>query len=232
MKSTAPERATGLPSYGDVFDIARHDRGFLMSIEGFDGSGKSTQIDALAERFSRLGHSVVKTRQPTTWYREQEMVRSFHAHGGTPALAKVLALLSAADRQRHIQEVVAPALEVGCVVISDRYVCSTFAVFGHRGVDDNFLITINRPVLRPDVAAFLEVPVATLIERLIARDGADLKFEERSPERISSILAYWSQLRGIVDFVDGARSPPEITDTLWRMVPLKWRSPPTPGVSS
>ncbi|MCQ1569974.1 dTMP kinase [Neorhizobium galegae] len=65
-------------------------------------------------------------------------------------------------------EVIDPALERGAVVISDRYVLATLAVFTHRGVDPDFLIEINGEVTHPDFAFYLEVPTEALLQRLRA----------------------------------------------------------------
>src|SRR5690349_9651986 len=122
----------------DVFG-SRHDAGLLISIVGFDGSGKTTQVSALADRFRKMGKTVVETYQPTDWYRQQTMVRHFHDKGGSPDTARILALCAAADRLKHVHEVIRPALEKGDVVICDRYVYATFGVFIHRGIDPEFL---------------------------------------------------------------------------------------------
>ncbi|AKJ29769.1 dTMP kinase [Caldimonas brevitalea] len=189
--------------------------GTLISIVGFDGSGKTTQITALAERFRAEGRTVVETRQPTDWYRNEAAVQHFHEEGGSRERARILALFAAADRHRHVQEVILPALRRGAVVICDRYVYATFGVFIHRGVDPAFLVTLNQGVPRPDFAFFLDLPTASLIERLRSRDGDKLKFEERSPERIEAIVSIYRGMAGQLIRVDGAQSREAVTAALW-----------------
>ncbi|MDX8450482.1 dTMP kinase [Mesorhizobium captivum] len=195
----------------NVFEGAPPDHGCLISIDGFDGSGKSTQVEALARHLSEEGQSVVKTRQPTDWYRNDPIVRRFHSDGGSPDEARDLAMMAAVDRHRHVADVIRPALAKGATVICDRYVCSTFAVFTHRGVDLDFIVTINRTVPRPNFAFYIDVPTNELVNRLRGRDGADLKFEERSLSRIESIVGKWKAMRGTVEFVDGLAPPDVVT---------------------
>jgi len=189
--------------------------GLLISIVGFDGSGKTTQIEALARRFRTAGRTVLETRQPTDWYRNEASVQRFHDAGGSRERARILSLFAAADRHRHVQEIILPALARGEVVICDRYVYATYGVFIHRGVDAQFLTTINQGVPRPHFAFYLDVPTETLVQRLRARDGADLKFEERSPDRIASITSTYEEMGPHLIGIDGSRPADEVTDALW-----------------
>ena len=178
----------------EVFREKRDDNGKLISIIGFDGSGKTTIVSALANYFRERNFSVVETRQPTDWYREQVIVEHFHDNGGSVQDAKILSLIAAADRHKHIKEVVDPALKDGKIVICDRYVYATYGVFIHRGIDAEFLTVINKGVPRPDYAFYLKMTTDDLIDRLKKRDGNDLKFEERSRDRIDSIIRTYEEM--------------------------------------
>lgn len=143
----------------------------FISLEGPDGSGKTTQIELLAERLRTLGHSVVTTREP----------------GGTPpgaALRTLLldtswelsgvteALLMSADRAEHVRQVIRPALEVGQIVITDRYADSTLAYQGGgRGIDVEALRSIQEMAtggLTPDITFLLDLPVEIGLERRLS----------------------------------------------------------------
>lgn len=202
-------------SFELVFGPTRDYPGLLISIVGFDASGKTTQIGALAERFRASGRHVVETRQPTDWYRNEGSVQQFHDAGGSRERARILSLFAAADRHRHVQEVILPALSRGEIVICDRYVYATFGVFIHRGVPPEFLTTINHGVPRPNFAFYLDVPTATLVERLRLRDGDNLKFEERSAERIESITSTYRDMGDHLIRVDGSLPADEVTQQLW-----------------
>lgn len=198
----------------DLFRPSRDDHGTLISVVGFDGSGKTTQIERLAGALRDSGREVVETRQPSDWYRRLTMVETFHGQGGSVEQAHVLALLAAADRRRHVMEVVDPALARGAVVICDRYVYATFGVFIHRGVDARLLAAINSGIPRPDHAFYLKVPTDELLRRLRLRDGDALKHEEKSVDRIESITSVYDEIGDELVTVDGSMAPDVVTKAL------------------
>ena len=198
-----------------VFSERHQYEGQLIAIVGFDAAGKSTQVSELAKRFRETGKEVVETKQPTEWYRCNELVQSFLDVGGSREQAKVLALLAAVDRLVHVQKVILPALERGAVVICDRYVYATFAVFSHRGLEPQFIAQINEGIPEPDIAYFLDVPAEDLGKRLVERDGDSLKFEEQSIDRIESIVQCYRSMSPLLEVIDGTRPIEEVTDMLW-----------------
>ena len=200
---------------GRVFPSSSRFPGRLISIVGFDASGKTTQVEELGKRFRELGHEVVETRQPTDWYRSNDLVQSFQAMGGSGEEARILALMAAADRLLHVKEVIAPALERGAVVICDRYVYATFAVFIHRRIDVDLLVEINKGITRPEAAYFLDVPTEQLVRRLADRDGSNLHFEEQAEERIESIVRTYREMGTFLNPIDGTRPVQEVTEMIW-----------------
>ncbi|MEU0666230.1 dTMP kinase [Streptomyces lavendulocolor] len=199
-----------------LFRPERTDGGLLVSIVGSDGSGKTTQIERVAEAVRARGREVVVTRQPTDWYRELAEVQVFHDEGGSTETAHILALLAAADRRRHVQEVINPALERNAVVLCDRYVYATFGVFVHRGVDFRFLATVNEGIPRPDHAFYLKLPTEELLRRLRERDGDRLKHEERSVERVESITRTYEELGSELVHIDGTAPREGVTAEILR----------------
>ena len=100
----------------------------FVTFEGLDGSGKSTQAELLRARLEAEGESVVRTREPGgTDLGEQ--IRDLVLHGGHVA-PWAEALLYAASRAQHVEEVIRPALDAGAWVICDRYVDSSVAYQG------------------------------------------------------------------------------------------------------
>ncbi len=120
-------------------------RGRLIALEGLDGCGKSTQLPHLVAFLRDTGHDVVATREPTDgeWGRK---IRVMAQTGDLPPVDEELRWFME-DRQEHVQEVIAPALETGRTVVTDRYFLSSVAYQGARGLD-------WREILRESEARF------------------------------------------------------------------------------
>jgi len=188
--------------------------GRLLAVEGFDGSGKSTQIERVSEALRSRGHRILATRQPTEWYRSDPGVRSFLDDPDSMSSVKALALFAAADRLRHCAEVIEPALREGYVVLCDRYVYSSIALFIHRGLRREFIEYINAGIPQPDLAIYLSVPSEMLLERIARRDGNARKREERSLAVVSEICKLLESVdRGLL-MIDGTRDQELITQDI------------------
>ena len=102
--------------------------GLFIAFEGGDGAGKSTQVALLRDAFEAAGRTVLVTRQPggTPLGRE---IRDLVLHGDHVS-PRAEALLFAADKAHHVEQVIAPALAAGDVVLTDRYTDSSVAYQG------------------------------------------------------------------------------------------------------
>lgn len=99
--------------------------GLLIALEGIDGSGTSTQMQPLAAYLRERGLKTLVTAEPTT-----ERVGTFirqALHGEPPLSDASLALMFAADRLHHLDALITPALQAGTIVLTDRYVLSSYA---------------------------------------------------------------------------------------------------------
>lgn len=151
--------------------------GRFITFEGIDGAGKSTHIEALAERLRRAGAEVVCTREPGgTPLAEQ--LRELLLHSAMDPLTE--ALLVFAARRDHLQQVIQPALAKGCTVLCDRFTDATFAYQGAgRGFDENILSTLEAWVqqgLQPALTLWFDLPAAVAAERRAAARSPD-RFE-------------------------------------------------------
>jgi len=164
-------------------------RGRFITVEGVDGAGKSSHIEAIAAQIRAAGHALVVTREP----------------GGTPlgeTLRQLLlteamdigteVLLMFAARREHIVQVIEPALAAGRWVLSDRFTDATFAYQGAgRGLGQQRVAILERwvqawgdvkgdteaPLLQPDLTLVFDVPVEVARQRLL-RDPEQLdRFE-------------------------------------------------------
>lgn len=149
----------------------------FITFEGIDGAGKSTHIEALAERLRCSGAEVVCTREPGgTPLAEQ--LRELVLHSAMDPLTE--ALLVFAARRDHLQQVIQPALAKGCTVLCDRFTDATFAYQGAgRGFDENILATLEAWVqqgLQPALTFWFDLPPAVAAERRAAARSPD-RFE-------------------------------------------------------
>jgi dTMP kinase len=149
-------------------------RGKFVTIEGCEGSGKSTQLRLLAEKLDELKIDYLMTREPGG-SEIAEQIRTIILDGKNTAMCdECEALLYAAARVQHLKEIVKPALEKGTLVICDRYVHSSLAYQGiARGLGEEFVNTINSYALEkfsPDLTIFLDISPKAAFER---KHGAD-----------------------------------------------------------
>jgi dTMP kinase len=148
--------------------------GCFVALEGGEGSGKSTQAERLARWLRAAGHEVVLTREPgatAVGARVREIV--LDPSTGSIA-ARTEALLYAADKAEHVEQVVWPALRRGAVVVTDRYVDSTLAYQGAgRDLSATELERLARWAtadLRPHLTVLLDLPPEEGMARFVGRD--------------------------------------------------------------
>ncbi|AOP50545.1 dTMP kinase [Streptomyces lydicus] len=143
--------------------------GFFIALEGGDGAGKSTQVEALAEWIRGKGHEVVVTREPGATAIGKRL-RSIILDVATTGLSdRSEALMFAADRAEHVNSVIRPALERGAIVITDRYIDSSVAYQGAgRNLAPTEIARINRWAtdgLVPHLTVLLDISPETARER-------------------------------------------------------------------
>ncbi|MBP5990702.1 MAG: dTMP kinase [Piscinibacter sp.] len=151
--------------------------GRFITFEGIDGAGKSTHIEALAERLRRSGAEVVCTREPGGT-ELAEKLRELVLHLSMDALTE--AMLVFAARRDHVQRVIQPALARGASVVCDRFTDATFAYQGSgRGFDLALLAQLETWVqgdLQPTLTLWLDLPAETAAKRRAEARAAD-RFE-------------------------------------------------------
>ncbi|WLQ34622.1 dTMP kinase [Streptomyces castrisilvae] len=190
--------------------------GFFLALEGGDGAGKSTQVEALAEWIRAKGHEVVVTREPGATPIGKRL-RSILLDVSSAGLSnRAEALLYAADRAEHVDSVVRPALERGAIVISDRYIDSSVAYQGAgRDLAPTEIARISRWAtggLVPHLTVLLDVAPETARERFTE---APDRLESEPPEfhaRVRSgflTLAAADPTRYLV--VDAGQDPESVT---------------------
>lgn len=196
-------------------------RGLFITLEGGDGSGKTTQADLIDAWLVNHHRTVVRTREPggTPFGNE---VREIVLHSRGDISPRAEALLYAADRAHHISTKVRPALERGEVVIQDRYLDSSVAYQGAGRVLDateirNLSLWAAEGLL-PDLTILLDLDADSARSRLdVSRTRYDRLEAEKAEfhERVRQAylgLAAAEPDRFLV--VDATRTPTEIFDTI------------------
>lgn len=150
----------------------------LISFEGSEGAGKSTQIAKLAEHLRASGRTVLLTREPGgTDFGEEVRNILKHAPYGDRLTDEAELLLFIAARAQIVREVIKPALARGEVVLCDRFTDSTLAYQGAgRGLDVNFIRSLNDFAtggLNPHRTYFLDLPTETGLARARNRAAAN-----------------------------------------------------------
>ena len=163
--------------------------GRFITFEGIDGAGKSTHIDAVAQRLRAGGATVVCTREPGGTPLA-ERVREIVLHATMDPLTE--ALLVFAARRDHIRQVIAPALDAGHTVLCDRFTDATFAYQGGGG---NAPLAVLHQLeqwvqgeLQPDLTIWFDLPAVLAAQRRAQARAAD-RFEQQD-------LAFFERVRG------------------------------------
>ncbi|MHC5703098.1 dTMP kinase [Streptomyces tirandamycinicus] len=229
---------SGVPLRRDLADAVRRGAdpaqapaatGFFIAVEGGDGAGKSTQVEALAEWIRAKGHEVVVTREPGATPVGKRL-RSILLDVSSAGLShRAEALLYAADRAEHVDTVVRPALERGAVVISDRYIDSSVAYQGAgRDLSPTEIARISRWAtdgLVPHLTVLLDVSPETARERFTeAPDRLESEPAEFHGRVRAGFLTLAAADPGRYLVVDAGQEPEAVTTVvrhrLDRMLPL------------
>ncbi|WP_426519527.1 dTMP kinase [Diaminobutyricibacter sp. McL0618] len=162
---------------------ARNDQGLFITLEGGDGSGKSTQAEFLATWLRERGRTVVRTREPGGTDVGVE-IREIVLHHRGDIAPRAEALLYAADRAHHIATFVRPALARGEVVIQDRYLDSSVAYQGvGRVLDPTEIRALSlwaAEGLLPDLTILLDLDETVARTRL---DNARTRYDRLEAEK-------------------------------------------------
>ena len=202
--------------------------GKLISFEGSEGSGKSTQIARLAEHLQKSGREVVATREPGgTEIGEQIRNIIVHNSKGDEMCPETELLLFTAARAQVVREVIAPALKRGAVVLTDRYLDSSTVYQGiARNLAPGPVSEINRFAVgdvMPHLTIVIDVPTEVSLARIrqCASDLPDrmerenITFYTKVREGYLLLAKEWPQ-RVIV--VDGTQTPDAIEKKIWNEV--------------
>ena len=200
-------------------------RNFFIAFEGLDGSGKTTQVKLLADKFKENGYAIYTTAEPTT-SRIGLMIKDIFKHK-MEADHRTIAALYAADRLEHLlnkTDGILKKLEEGYTVITDRYYFSSYAYHAvHMSMD--WVIQANSlsaGLLRPDLNIFIDTSPELSMQR-VSQGRTSIELYE-SIDNLKQVRDKYFEAFKIqkgkekIFITDVNRSPEEIAKDIWKEV--------------
>jgi dTMP kinase len=198
--------------------------GLFISLEGIDGSGKSTQGRRLADTLRAKGHVVTLTREPGGSPGAEE-IRRLVLEGATDRWsAETEILLFTAARRDHLEKTIRPALARGEIVISDRFADSTRIFQGiTRGDLSDTVDTLHQLMIgvEPDLTLLFDLDPAVGLSRATARAGTELRFEDMGLDFQTRARAGFLALAAKHDrfqIIDADGDPDTVANRTWSAV--------------
>jgi len=206
----------------------------FITLEGIEGSGKTTQIKHAAEYFKNRGNQCVVTREPGGTLIGRK-IRSILLDPASKDMdAKAELLLYMADRAQHIHALLRPALSAGKTVLCDRYVDATLIYQGFaRGLDIGLIKRLHELLfddLKPDLTVLLDLPPRVGLERAWKqltngqRSGAESRFEEETLAFHESVRAGYLELARLesdrIRIIDASPNEDQVRDQIRKILPL------------
>ena len=202
----------------------------LISFEGGDGAGKSTQAALLVDRLNSAGNNAILVREPggtPLGERLRPLIK-----GEVPASPMAELLMFEAARAELVREEIRPALEAGTIVVTDRFSDSTTAYQGYgRGIDIEIIESLNRIAtdgLQPHITLLLDLDPSRALARLGGENGGRVdpadqqKFEEQPLEFHERVTEGYRALAekdpGRWFVIDASRPPEQIAERIWSVV--------------
>jgi dTMP kinase len=202
-------------------------RGAFITFEGSEACGKSTQVERLAARLKEAQIPVLVTREPGgTAIGEKIRDLLQFAPESVAMAAETELLLFEASRSQLVREIIRPALDLGSVVISDRFFDSTTVYQGvARKLEPSTIKMLNDFAVgadRPDLTFILDVDVPTARERMLRRVRPVQAIDRMEQEPLEFYERVCEGYRGLAQreperfiLIDGAQSPDAIESEIW-----------------
>ncbi len=194
-------------------------KGYFITFEGPDGSGKTTVATEVCKRLSSLGYEVVHTREPGGIAISEDIRNIILDPKNTMMDAKTEALLYAASRRQHLVEKVFPAVKEGKIVICERFLDSSLAYQGYgRQLGFDEVLSINLFAIDntyPDMTIYLDVDEEIGLSRLSDREFKDrldqesVDFHHRVSEGYREVLR---RFRDRISVIDASKSKEEVIE--------------------
>ncbi len=191
-------------------------RGLFVAFEGIDGTGKSTQLQLLADYLRSRGLEVVETREPTDGPYGRR-IRELYVDRGRCTPEEELELFIQ-DRKQHVAEVIAPALAAGKAVLTDRYYYSTAAYQGAAGGDPESIFAANSFAPVPDLVLLLTMDPEVSVQRIEQSRGETCNDFEQL-EQLQKVAALFTSFSdNCITRIDAARAVDRVQTDIQKAV--------------
>ena len=204
------------------------DKGYFISFEGIDGSGKSTQIQRLADFLRSLSFDIVVTREPGGSVGGEE-IRKLLLQGDVDRWsAETEILLFTAARRDHLERIILPAMKNGQIVICDRFTDSTRMYQGMRGPKLKKLVDmLDKEVIGqdPDLTILIDIDPGIGLRRAKSRETVEERFEdfglELQKKMRKGFLNLSKQFSNRISVIDGHQSEDNVSKEICSLVKAK-----------
>ncbi|MDG2248249.1 MAG: dTMP kinase [Paracoccaceae bacterium] len=204
------------------------EKGYFISFEGIDGSGKSTQIQKLARFLETLGFDVIITREPGGSDGGEE-IRNLLLQGNVDRWsAETEILLFTAARRDHLERIILPAMENGKIVICDRFTDSTRMYQGMRGPNlRNLVDMLNEKIINcdPDLTIVIDIDPQISLKRAKSRETVEERFEDFGVEMQlnmrNGFIELAKEFSNRIEVVNGQQSVDDLAKDICSIVKAK-----------
>jgi len=204
------------------------EKGYFISFEGIDGSGKSTQIQKLARFLETLGFDVLITREPGGSVGGEE-IRNLLLQGNVDRWsAETEILLFTAARRDHLERIILPAMEDNKIVICDRFTDSTRMYQGMRGPNlRNLVDMLNEKIINcdPDLTILIDIDPQISLKRAKSRETVEERFEDFGVEMQlnmrNGFIELAKEFSNRIEVVNGQQSVDDLSKDICSIVKAK-----------
>ncbi|MDA9612621.1 dTMP kinase [Paracoccaceae bacterium] len=204
------------------------EKGYFISFEGIDGSGKSTQIQKLARFLETLGFNVIITREPGGSVGGEE-IRNLLLQGNVDRWsAETEILLFTAARRDHLERIILPAMKDDKIVICDRFTDSTRMYQGMRGPNlRNLVDMLNEKIIScdPDLTIVIDIDPQISLKRAKSRKTVEERFEDFGVEMQlnmrNGFIELAKEFSNRIEVVNGQQSVDDLAKDICSIVKAK-----------
>lgn len=190
--------------------------GKLISIDGRDGTGKTTLTRLLNNELKNKGHNVSITKLPTSRVKRSRMFKLF-AHEQRHDIISALALqvFHMSDRLQHTHEFITPNLKAGNTIITDRYMTASLVALLSFNLQTDWFIDLCKNIWKPSLWIYTYSPAEVAIERIRRRpDEKDMKIDIKQFQRTIELELEFAKANNMIILNTSEKSPQECLDLI------------------